>query len=153
MGLRYALKGSTNQEVQVDFRRPLFIETPDLPLPFYLLVVNFGLIDITVNHGPIQFAAGTHRMPRVEALRAIELSQIKPESVPLKPGDVLIRPPRALHRGTPNFDRRASSTCDDSLRTLLVYRRLSRCQQDFWGIWRSLSPEQRKMMRFPVFDD
>jgi len=42
------------------------------PLPVYVLVVSFGLVRITLENGPIEIAPGTHRMPRKEALRAVE---------------------------------------------------------------------------------
>ena len=67
-----------------------------------MVVVSFGLIDITSAHGPIEIAPGTHRMPRSEAFCAVELGQIRMEPVILDVGDVLIRHLWALHRGTPN---------------------------------------------------
>jgi hypothetical protein len=42
-------------------------------------------------------------MPRAEALQAVKSGEIGLESVPLEIGDVLIRHPWALHRGTPNM--------------------------------------------------
>jgi hypothetical protein len=71
VGCDVPVKGSVYQGMHVDYQHPLFAEAPDLPLPFYLLVVNFGLIDITPAHGPIETAAGTHRMKRAEALDAV----------------------------------------------------------------------------------
>jgi hypothetical protein len=56
--------GSVTQEAHPDFQRPLFAEAPDLLLPAYMLVVSFGLVRITADHGPIEIAPGTHRMPR-----------------------------------------------------------------------------------------
>jgi hypothetical protein len=106
------LRGSQYQELHAGYRRLLFAEAPGLLLPPCVLVVSFGLIRITPAHGPIAIAPGTHRMPRDEALR----------------GDVLMRHPRALHRGTPN--------------TTGIPR----------GVWLSLTPEQRSLMRFPVED-
>jgi hypothetical protein len=45
----------------VDYQRPLFGETPDLPLPAYMLVVSVGLVRIAPESGPIEVAPGTHR--------------------------------------------------------------------------------------------
>ena len=41
-------------------------------------------------------------MPREQGLSDIESANIRMQSVPLEIGDVLIRHPWALHRGTPN---------------------------------------------------
>ena len=64
--------GSQNQNVHVDYQRPLFPETPDMTLPTHVLAVSFGLIQITHALGSIEIAPDTHRMPRSEALRAVE---------------------------------------------------------------------------------
>ena len=63
-GCDVPLRGSAYQGVHVDYQRPLFDEAPDLPLPVYMLVVSFGLVRIALEHGPIEIAPGTHRMPR-----------------------------------------------------------------------------------------
>ena len=102
-GCDVPLRGSEYQEAHVDYRRPLFEELPDLALPPHILVVSFGLVRIAAEHGPIEIAAGTHHMPRAEALRAVQLGEIAMSSVPLEIGDVLIRNPWTLHRGTPNL--------------------------------------------------
>jgi hypothetical protein len=67
-GCDVPLRGSDYQGVQIDYERPLFGEAPDLSLPVYMLVVSFGLVRIAPEHGPIEIAPGTHRMPRKEAL-------------------------------------------------------------------------------------
>ena len=85
------VRGSVYQKAHADFQRPLFAEYPDFVLPAYMLVVSFGLIDITPAHGPLEIAARTHRMPRHEALRAVEAQEIEMEPVLLALGDVLIR--------------------------------------------------------------
>jgi hypothetical protein len=96
------LRGSEYQSVHVDYERPLFGEAPDEQVPVYILVVNFGSVQITPEHGPIEIAPGTHRMPRKEALRAVEAEEIEMQPITLEIGDVLIRHPWALHRGSPN---------------------------------------------------
>ena len=101
-GCDVSLRGSDYQGVHADYQRPLFAEGPDLSLPVYMLVVSFGLVRIVPGNGPIEIAPGTHRMPRKEALRAVEAGEIEMQPVPLEIGDVLIRHPWALHRGTPN---------------------------------------------------
>jgi ectoine hydroxylase-related dioxygenase (phytanoyl-CoA dioxygenase family) len=144
------LKGSTNQEFHVDYRRPLFPEVPDLLLPTYMLVVSFGLVDITPADGPIEIAPGTHRLPRVQAVRAVEAARIMPEPITMKVGDVLIRHPWALHRGTANMT--------DTPRALLTVRYVRRWYAEGSrdvnsiprAVWHSLTSEQRDLMRFPV---
>jgi hypothetical protein len=151
-GCDVSLRGSDYQGIHVDYQRPLFAETPDLSLPAYVLVVNFGLVRIAPQHGPIEIAPGTHRMPRKEALRAVEAAEIGLQPVPLEIGDVLIRHPWALHRGTPNTT--------DTPRALVSIRYVRRWYVDSsrevdslpHAVWESLTPEQRNMMRFPVAD-
>jgi ectoine hydroxylase-related dioxygenase (phytanoyl-CoA dioxygenase family) len=64
-------------------------------------------------------------------------------------GDVLIRHPWTLHRGTPNVT--------DTPRPLLTIRYVRRWYADYsrdvnsipLAVWQSLTPEQREVMRFP----
>jgi hypothetical protein len=149
-GCDVPLKGSGYQQFHADYQRPLFAEAPDLPLPAYMLNVSFALVPITAANGPLEIAPGTHRMPRSEALRAIESAQIKTQTIPLEVGDVLIRHPWALHRGTPNTAGAPRP---------LVTIRYVRC----WyadnsrevnsippAVWCSLNPGQQSAMRFPL---
>ena len=149
-GCDVPLPGSTYQEAHVDYQRPLFPEAPGLLLPTYMLIVSFGLIDITAEHGPIEIAPGTHRMPREEALRSVESAEVALQPVLLDQGDVLIRHPWALHRGTPNRT--------DMLRALLTIRYVRRWYADDsrevsaipCAVWQSLTAAQQSIMRFPV---
>jgi len=144
------VRGSAHQCPHADYQRPLFYEQPDLALPTYMLVVSFALVRVTLDHGPIEIAPGTHRLPRKEALRAVETSEIALQPVPLETGDVLIRHPWALHRGSPN------ST--DTPRALLSIRYVRRWYADDSrdvssiprAVWASLTPDQRKVMRYPI---
>ena len=143
-GCDVPLRGSGYQQAHVDYRRPLFEEAADLQLPAYMLVVSFGLVPIVAENGAIEIAPGTHRMPRAEA------SQIGLEPVPLAIGDVLIRHPWALHRGTPNTSAMP--------RPLLSIRYVRRWYADESrevnaaprAVWDALTPEQQSLMRFPV---
>jgi hypothetical protein len=149
-GCDVPLRGSKHQQFHVDYQRPLFPEAPGLSLPTYMLAVSFGLIDILPAHGPIEIAAGTHKMPRSQALRSVETAEIDTQLVPLDLGDVLIRHPWALHRGTPNVT--------DTPRALLTIRYVRRwyadCSREVNTIpratWQSLTAEQQSMMRFPL---
>jgi ectoine hydroxylase-related dioxygenase (phytanoyl-CoA dioxygenase family) len=149
-GCDVPLRGSDYQGIHVDYQRPLFAEAPDLSLPAYMLVVSFGLVRITLEDGPIEIASGTHRMPRKEALCAVEADEIGMQPIPLEVGDVLIRHPWALHRGSPNTS--------DTLRALVSVRYVRCWYADSsrevdsipLATWASLTPEQQGLMRFPV---
>ena len=144
------LRGSVYQAPHADYQRPLFQEQPDLTLPTYMLVVSFALVPVTQDNGPIEIAPGTHRLPRKEAFRTVEASEIAMEPVPLEIGDILIRHPWALHRGSPN------ST--ETPRALLSIRYTRRWYADDSrdvrsiprAVWASLAPAQQELMRYPV---
>jgi hypothetical protein len=148
-GCDVPLRGSEYQGAHADYQHPLFPEVPDLALPVYAVVVSFGLVRIAREHGPIEIAPGTHRMPRTDALRAVEAGEIGMQAIPLEIGDVLIRHPWALHRGTPNTT--------DVLRALVTLRYVRRWYADASrdvevlppATWESLTAEQQAMMRFP----
>jgi ectoine hydroxylase-related dioxygenase (phytanoyl-CoA dioxygenase family) len=151
-GCDVPLRGSIHQALHVDYKRPLFAEAPDLSLPIYMLVVSFGLIEITPEYGPIEIGSDTHRMPRSDALRTVESAEIEMQSVPLALGDVLIRNPLALHRGTPNTT--------GTPRALISIRYVRHWYADHSRevnpiprvVWQSLTPEQQSVMRFPIAD-
>ena len=149
-GCDIPLLGSTHQEFHRDYKRPLFEEAPDLMLPAYMLVVSFGLVEITLENGPLEVAPGTHRMPMDQALREVERCAIVAEPVPLAVGDVLIRHPWALHRGTPNSTASPRPLC-----TIRYVRRwYADASRDVatipLAVWRSLSSWQQERMRFPI---
>jgi hypothetical protein len=149
-GCDVPLFGSAYQSVHVDYQRPLFYEMPDLNLPAYMMVVSFGLTKITQQNGAIELAPGTHKMHREQAVDAVESSAIKMIPISLNVGDVLIRHPWTLHRGTPN-----KTFTPRPLVTIRYVRNW------YWDssrevnsipatVWNSLSPEKKAMLRFPV---
>lgn len=93
------MQGSDYQEIHRDFR-PLF--TDQIVTPLYALAVNFPLVEVTADNGPFEMARGTHVMPREEALVKVRAGEIPMEPFYMQPGDVMIRSPLGLHRGTPN---------------------------------------------------
>jgi phytanoyl-CoA dioxygenase PhyH len=151
-GCDVPLQGSDFQSMHVDFKHPLFGEAPDLALPVYMLVVSFGLVQITTDLGPIEIAPGTHRMPRADALRAVQTTEIQMRPVTLEIGDVLIRHPWALHRGTPNTSHTPRAVV--SIRYVRRwYADDSREVQSIpSSVWESLTSEQRSLLRFPQGD-
>lgn len=148
-GCDVPVRGSEYQGIHADYQRPLFSEAPDLRLPVYLLVVSFGLVRIDRENGPVEIAPGTHLIPRAEALRAVESGESRMRAVPLEIGDVLIRHPWALHRGSPNTT--------DTPRALVTIRYARRWYADSsrdvdvipLAVWNSLTAEQQAMLRFP----
>jgi ectoine hydroxylase-related dioxygenase (phytanoyl-CoA dioxygenase family) len=151
-GCDVPVRGSEYQGIHVDYQRPLFAEAPELALPAHMLVVSFGLVQITPENGPIEIAPGTQRMPRTEAFQAVEAAEIEMRPIRLEIGDILIRHPWALHRGTPNTT--------DTPRALVSVRYVRRWYADAsrdvgtvpHSVWESLTSEQRSMMRFPIAD-
>ena len=99
LGADVPLQGSDYQEIHRDYR-PLF--TDHIVTPLYALAVNFPLVEVTEENGPFQMARGTHVMPRDEALAKVQAGEIPMETFVMPRGDVMIRTPLALHRGTPN---------------------------------------------------
>lgn len=99
LGVDVPFQGSDYQEVHRDYR-PLFSD--QIVTPLYALAVNFPLVEVTPENGPFQMARGTHVLPREEGLVKVAAGEIPIESFYMQPGDVMIRTPLALHRGSPN---------------------------------------------------
>ncbi len=99
LGADVPIQGSDYQEIHRDFR-PLF--TDQIVTPLYAVAVNVPLVEVTAENGPFQMARGTHVLPRSEGLARIAAGEIPMESFLMQPGDVAIRSPLALHRGSPN---------------------------------------------------
>jgi ectoine hydroxylase-related dioxygenase (phytanoyl-CoA dioxygenase family) len=94
------LQGSDYQAWHRDTQL-LFPET-GVETPPYQLAVNFPLVDVTLENGPMEMAAGTHMLSKEDGMRAILCGAIRPRPVLMRRGDVLIRDVRHIHRGTPN---------------------------------------------------
>ena len=149
-GCDVPLKDSLYQEPHIDYQRPLFAEAPGLVLPPYMLIVSFGLSRITADDGAIQIAPGTHRIPVTDGIEALQSGEIGMRAVPLEIGDVLIRYPRTIHRGTPNTTI--------TPRALVTIRYVRQWYADKSRdvnpipeiVWQCLTPAQQAMMRFPV---
>jgi hypothetical protein len=74
----------------------------DVVTPLHALAVNVPLCDVGPENGPLEMARGTHLLSREVALAKIAAGELVLESFPMKAGDVSVRTPLALHRGTPN---------------------------------------------------
>lgn len=148
LGVDVPLNGSDYQETHRDYR-PLFSD--DVVTPLYALAVNFPLVEVTEENGPLQHARGTHVMGREEALEKVRRGEIELENFLMKPGDVSIRTPLCLHRGTPNRT--------DQPRPMVVMGYVMHwlhtpqveldVPRDFYD---SLTPDQQKLLRCRVVD-
>jgi len=95
-----ALPGSDYQSVHSDTH--LLYPDTSLSLPAYNIVVNIPLIDVRVEHGPVEiWPGGTHLMPGNLDLKALA-PEMHSEMVTMPAGSVVIRDMRMWHRGTPN---------------------------------------------------
>jgi ectoine hydroxylase-related dioxygenase (phytanoyl-CoA dioxygenase family) len=95
--------GSDYQELHRDTQL-LFPET-GAETPPYQLAVNFPLVDVTDENGPLEWAPGTHVLSKAEGMAKIESGEIPLQRLYMNRGDVLIRDVRHIHRGTPNRTR------------------------------------------------
>jgi ectoine hydroxylase-related dioxygenase (phytanoyl-CoA dioxygenase family) len=95
------LRGSEHQELHRDTQL-LFPET-GAESPPYQLAVNFPLVDVTLERGPMEMAPGTHMLSRADGMARIESGEIPLQPVYMNRGDVMIRDVRHIHRGTPNL--------------------------------------------------
>ena len=94
------LKGSDYQALHRDTQL-LFPET-GVESPPYQLAVNFPLVDVTDENGPMEWAPGTHTLSKAEGLRRVEAREAPLQRAYMNRGDVMIRDVRHIHRGTPN---------------------------------------------------
>lgn len=94
------LLGSDYQDLHRDTQ--LLFPESGAETPPYQLAVNFPLVDVTEENGPMEFASGTHMTAKAEGMRRIECGEAPLQKVLMRRGDVMIRDVRHIHRGTPN---------------------------------------------------
>lgn len=95
------LKGSDYQELHRDTQ--LLFPDSGAETPPYQLAVNFPLVDVTPELGPLEYAPWTHMMSKAEGMATIDSGEIALQQALMKRGDVMIRDVRHIHRGTPNL--------------------------------------------------
>lgn len=139
------LRGSQDQDLHRD-TPPLFPEW-GMETPPFQLAVNFPLVDVTRENGPMEVAPGTHMMEKNDALARIAAGEIPLEPILMDAGDVLIRDVRSIHRGTPNgsAEARPMIVIGYSRRWLMrpeVSIQIPR------ATYERLSPQARAMLRF-----
>ncbi len=94
------VEGSDYQVLHRDTQL-LFPET-GTESPPYQLAVNFPLVDVTDENGPMEWAPGTHMLSKAEGMRRIQSGEVPLVKAYMRRGDVMIRDVRHIHRGTPN---------------------------------------------------
>ncbi len=94
------MRGSEHQELHRDTQL-LFPET-GAETPPYQLAVNFPLVDVTDETGPMEYAPGTHMLSKADGMQRIASGEIPLVRGYMNRGDVMIRDVRHIHRGTPN---------------------------------------------------
>jgi len=148
MGVDVPFQGSDYQETHRDFR-PLFNDR--IVTPLYALAVNFPLVEVTAENGPFQMARGTHVLPREEGLKKVASGEIPMESFYMQPGDVMVRSPLALHRGSPNRTNqpRPMVVMGYAMHWLHTPKVELTLQQDYYE---SLPVEMRQMLRCQVVE-
>jgi ectoine hydroxylase-related dioxygenase (phytanoyl-CoA dioxygenase family) len=92
--------GSEHQELHRDTQ--LLFPESGVETPPYQLAVNFPLVDVTEANGPMEYAPGTHMLPKDEGMRRVAAGEIPLVKACMSRGDVMMRDVRHIHRGTPN---------------------------------------------------
>ena len=139
------LPGSAYQDLHRD-APPLFPEL-GVETPPFQLAVNFPLVDVTEDNGPLETAFGTHLMSKEEGLRKIETGEIKLERLILKTGDLIIRDVRAIHRGTPNRSNHSRPMCVIGYSRRWLFRPEVSIRVPL-QIWEQLSELSKHLLRF-----
>jgi len=94
------LVGSEHQDLHRDTQ--LLFPESGVETPPYQLAVNFPLVDVTAENGPMEYAPGTHMLSKDEGLAKVASGEIPLLAAHMARGDVMIRDVRHIHRGTPN---------------------------------------------------
>jgi ectoine hydroxylase-related dioxygenase (phytanoyl-CoA dioxygenase family) len=94
------VRGSDYQDLHRDTQ--LLFPESGVETPPYQLAVNFALVDITLDNGPMEMAPGTHMLSKADGMARVANGDIPLEKVLMNRGDVMIRDVRHIHRGTPN---------------------------------------------------
>ena len=122
----------------------------DLPVP--AVHINFPLVDLTTENGPIRQIPGTHRSRAPIPRLADEPEWMRLSTVsPLPAGSAIFRDARCWHGGTPNLSRdvRAMPNVEyfaPWFRSEALVRSMS------FERWQTLSPHAQRICRYVVCD-
>jgi ectoine hydroxylase-related dioxygenase (phytanoyl-CoA dioxygenase family) len=143
-------RGSEHQDLHRDTQ--LLFPESGVETPPYQLAVNFALVDVTDENGPLEYAPGTHMLSKADGMARIASGEIPLVRSHLKRGDVVIRDVRHIHRGTPNLTGtpRPMVVIGYSRRWLFRPEVNIRIPQ---GVMAGLPERARRWLRFnPVFE-
>ncbi len=122
----------------------------DLPVP--VVHVNFPLVDLTPENGPIRQIPGTHRSRAPIPTLADEPEWMRLSTVcPLPAGSAIVRDARCWHGGTPNLSRQVRAMPNVEymapwFRSGALIRSMS------FDTWTTLSPHAQRLCRSIVCD-
>jgi hypothetical protein len=126
------------------------VSVRDLPVP--VVHVNFPLVDLTTENGPIRQIPGTHRSRAPIPRLADEPEWMRLSTVcPLPAGSAIIRDARCWHGGTPNLSREVRAMPNVEymapwFRSEALIRSMS------YDRWLTLTPRAQRMSRYIVCD-
>lgn len=121
----------------------------DLPVP--VVHINFPLVDLSPENGPIRQIPGTHRSRATIPTLADEPEWMRLSTVcPLSAGSAIIRDARCWHGGTPNLSREVRAMPNVEFmapwfRSDALIRSMS------YEDWKSLSAHAQRISRYIVF--
>ncbi|MBT3344141.1 MAG: hypothetical protein HN712_13495 [Gemmatimonadetes bacterium] len=90
-------KGSVHQDWHAD--TTVSFSDGKLQAP-NLIAANTAFVDVTAENGPFEVSDGSHHIP--DAIERLQKCELDFRPLCMKAGDVLIRDPRCIHRGSPN---------------------------------------------------
>ena len=120
----------------------------DLPVP--VVHINFPLVDLTPENGPIRQIPGTQRSRAPIPTLADEPEWMRLSTVcPLPAGSAIVRDARCWHGGTPNLSREVRAMPNvEYMAPWFRSEAIVRSMDD--ETWRSLSPHARRISRHIV---
>ncbi len=122
----------------------------DLPVP--VVHINFPLVDLTPENGPIRQIPGTHRSRAPIPTLADEPEWMRFSTIcPLPAGSAIIRDARCWHGGTPNLSKQVRGMPNVEFmapwfRSEALIRSMS------YDTWEKLSPHGQRLSRYIVCD-
>jgi hypothetical protein len=124
------------------------LTTREMPVP--VVTINFSMVDLTTENGPIRQIPGTQRSNDPIPTLADETLAMKRSTLcPVPAGSALIRDNRTWHGGTPNLSREVRSLPNIEyfapwFRSEIIERTMP------YEVWRELSPHSRRISRLVV---
>ena len=98
-------------------------------------------------------AEGTHLLPKAEALARIEGGEFPLKSLLMEVGDVMIRDPRCLHRGSPNLTSTPRVLAGFGLVRSWFYRHLTDRHPIARSFWETLSEREQQLLQRLAIDE